>query len=60
MFCINCGTQLDDRSKFCPYCGADLSCVPSSEPNEDQQTVYQTEYQYTPRQPVQQPQYQPP
>ncbi|MBR5826922.1 MAG: zinc-ribbon domain-containing protein, partial [Clostridia bacterium] len=21
MFCPNCGKQLEDSSKFCPYCG---------------------------------------
>jgi len=24
MFCPNCGRQIPDGSKFCPYCGANL------------------------------------
>lgn len=24
MFCINCGKQINDGSKFCPECGAKI------------------------------------
>ena len=60
MFCINCGTQLDDSALFCPYCGKNLSDC-----HEFQSTAADpapTQYQYTPPQPVQPvqpPQYQP-
>lgn len=25
MFCGNCGAKIDDKTKFCPYCGAKCS-----------------------------------
>lgn len=25
MFCIKCGTQVEDDAKFCPTCGANLA-----------------------------------
>jgi len=34
MFCPNCGKQIPDGSKFCPYCGAKLSLA--GEPEESQ------------------------
>lgn len=30
MFCINCGKQLEDGSRFCPYCGAKVPETGSS------------------------------
>ena len=32
MFCINCGKQLEDGSRFCPYCGAKVPDIVSSNP----------------------------
>ena len=33
MFCMNCGKQIRDGARFCPYCGADQSdAVPASAP----------------------------
>lgn len=26
MFCTNCGKQIDEGSKFCPYCGQKVDC----------------------------------
>ncbi|MGI6378026.1 MAG: zinc-ribbon domain-containing protein [Bacilli bacterium] len=34
MFCKNCGQELDDSSKFCPYCGAENTPVVKIEENE--------------------------
>ena len=31
MFCDNCGTQLNDGEKFCPYCGAPVKGAEGSE-----------------------------
>ena len=57
MFCLNCGTQLPDGSKFCCSCGAAQTFVqeqPAAQravpPQQAQQPVY-------PQQPVQQPVY---
>jgi TM2 domain-containing membrane protein YozV len=42
MLCPNCGRQIPDGSKFCPYCGAKLSLA--GEPEESQvQTVLSEE-----------------
>lgn len=32
-FCHNCGTQMEDDTKFCPSCGADQT--PQAKPNTD-------------------------
>lgn len=32
MFCINCGKQLEEGSRFCPYCGAKVPDLTSSAP----------------------------
>ena len=60
MFCLNCGTQLPDGSKFCCSCGAAQTFVqeqPAAQrtipPQQAQQPVY-------PQQPVQQQAYQQP
>ena len=34
MFCINCGTQLEEGSRFCPYCGAKVPDLTASAPGE--------------------------
>lgn len=34
MFCINCGKQLEEGSRFCPYCGAKVPDVTASAPAE--------------------------
>ena len=41
-FCINCGTQIPDGSRFCPNCGAPVGANP--------QPQYQQPYQ-APQQP---------
>ncbi len=51
MFCINCGAQLPDGSKFCCQCGTALPVIGQAAP-QPAQPVYQ--------QPVQQPVYQQP
>ena len=32
MFCINCGKQLEEGSRFCPYCGAKVPDLTFSAP----------------------------
>ena len=45
MFCLNCGTELDNNAKFCPYCGTVVGA------NAPQYTPPQyTSPQYTPTQ----------
>ena len=34
MFCINCGKQLEEGSRFCPYCGARVPDLTASAPAE--------------------------
>ena len=34
MFCINCGKQLEEGSRFCPYCGARVPDLTGSGPAE--------------------------
>ena len=34
MFCINCGKQLEDGSRFCPYCGAKVPDPASYKPSD--------------------------
>ena len=38
MFCKNCGSQIDDDSRFCPVCGG---MVISSETIADMDNAYQ-------------------
>ena len=40
MFCSNCGTNVDDNTKFCPKCGANLS-------TNENTSVDQTQTNYT-------------
>lgn len=32
MYCIKCGSPIDDNAKFCPNCGSPTSAVPSVPP----------------------------
>lgn len=32
MFCMNCGMQIPDGSKFCPHCGSHTDVVPTAQP----------------------------
>ncbi len=32
MYCSKCGKQIDDNSKFCPYCGAQVAFAKPAEP----------------------------
>lgn len=59
MFCINCGAQLPEGSRFCNQCGAQLPAAGQAAPV--QQPVYQQPVQPVYQQPVyQQPMYQQP
>lgn len=46
MFCYKCGKEVEEGTKFCPYCGAQLDMQPSSEgyyePIHDQMNNQQT------------------
>ena len=59
MFCINCGTQLPDGSKFCNMCGTQLPTVqaPGQNVRQIEPPIYsqpnQTRQQIPPQQPVQ-------
>jgi len=43
MFCTNCGKQIPDGSKFCPYCGAKLSLAGESEESQVQSVLSEGE-----------------
>lgn len=63
MFCVHCGKQIDEGSKFCYHCGAVLDQpnkpeMPEAPELPVQQPATQPTYQPVP-QPVQQPVYQP-
>ena len=55
MFCMNCGKQLKDGSRFCPCCGTDLSIVAELNARESEATCYQPAPEATYYQPVHQP-----
>lgn len=40
-FCRNCGKEIDEANKFCPYCGADMT-EPKTEPKIDVENVLNT------------------
>lgn len=42
MFCINCGKQLEEGSRFCPYCGAKVPDLTASAPGESGNPTGQT------------------
>ncbi len=59
MFCPNCGSQIDDNSKFCASCGATVVEEPAPQPEpQAQQPQYQQPQYQQPQ--YQQPQYQQP
>lgn len=35
MYCTKCGRQVDDQSRFCPYCGASVNATNASDVNTD-------------------------
>lgn len=42
MFCTNCGKQITDSAKFCPFCGAGANASPPAPaPQQSEQTVAQ-------------------
>ena len=57
LFCINCGAQLNDGSKFCTYCGAaqPVSTIAENTPNaanapkQDFYQPYQPDHSYKPQ-----------
>ena len=44
MYCKNCGKQIEDEVKFCPYCGAalDLSTTSPTQNNQHNTTAFET------------------
>lgn len=40
-FCRNCGKEIDETNKFCPYCGADAT-IPKTEPKIDVDSILNT------------------
>ncbi|MDR0605562.1 MAG: zinc-ribbon domain-containing protein [Bacteroidales bacterium] len=44
MFCIKCGTQLPDGSKFCNQCGADLSLGKNDETINNDKIIKQDKF----------------
>ena len=56
MFCPNCGSKLNDNSKFCENCGAQVQAQQPQQPQQPQQQQYQQpqQPQYPPQQPRQQ------
>jgi hypothetical protein len=55
MFCPKCGKQIDDGSKFCPFCGADISndnISPERKRNENIQREQDGNYAYNGKKPM--------
>lgn len=54
MFCRKCGQSIEDRSKFCPYCGAPTAPASSAstQPTSPPQPTPQPNYGYVPTQSV--------
>ena len=47
MFCINCGAQVEDGKKFCPFCGSPLEqSEQQSQGNDGSQAQQQFDQQY--------------
>lgn len=44
-YCKNCGKQIEDDAKFCPYCGSSTSNDKNDEYTTDEGFVDQTMYQ---------------
>ena len=40
-YCQQCGSQLEDRTNFCPYCGAKCD-IPPAQPQQEQNNGYNT------------------
>lgn len=45
MYCFNCGKQVDEGIKFCPYCGSELNNQPTSR-DSGYQPIYQQSASY--------------
>ena len=43
MYCKSCGSQIDDDSKYCTSCGADLTTVDYKKPQPEPQPAAQTQ-----------------
>ena len=41
-YCIHCGMEIPDNSKFCTNCGAPQESVPQTPPPQPQQNIYNT------------------
>ena len=49
MFCTNCGKEIDDASRFCPYCGASMEIEELQDDNnvyEEPRHTYDNSTQY--------------
>lgn len=46
MYCFNCGKQVDEGTKFCPYCGSALNKQPTSHDDGGYQPIYQQSASY--------------
>ncbi len=44
MFCINCGKEIPDGSKFCPHCGAQMPAASGGQQQYNQQQYNQQQY----------------
>ncbi len=46
MFCVNCGKQLEESARFCPYCGTAVSTAPNAgDAGAPQQNEFHSDYQ---------------